>query len=73
MRTTEELINNAKELKTLMVLQLGQMANRNNGIDYFDFQKYLSRPETNELFTKIRQVKAELRARGVVVPEEFPE
>ena len=73
MKTTEELINNAKELKTLMVLQLGEMTGRGNGIDYFDFQKYLSRPETNELFTKIRQVKAELRTRGIAVPVEFPE
>ena len=71
--TIPNLLKRLDELDTLMQSQLGKMANKNNGIKERDFLKYIQTDDAQLLFTKIYEVKAELRARGVNVPHTFPE
>ncbi len=60
-------------LRRIMLAEMGKIADNNGGIQYADFNQYVAKPETKELFSKLYEVKAELRTRGVIVPNSFPE
>jgi hypothetical protein len=72
--TTVDLLNTLNELRRIMMVEMGKATDRPNlGFTYAAFNRYVANPETKDLFGKICDVAAKLRARGVNVPKEFPE